>query len=137
MPAEQPDVEFRPSPAVSDEELNGLFRAAWPDHRDRSFAPVLNQSLGYLCAYAGGELIGFVNLAWDGRDHAFVLDPTVHPDWRGRGIGTELVQRAARLAMERGVEWLHVDYEPHLEGFYRGCGFRPSAAGVRRLRPPE
>jgi hypothetical protein len=28
---------------------------------------------------------------------------------------------------------LHVDYEPHLDGFYRGCGFRPTAAGLLRL----
>ena len=29
--------------------------------------------------------------------------------------------------------WLHVDYEPHLDGFYRGCGFRPTAAGLAAL----
>ena len=32
-----------------------------------------------------------------------------------------------------GMTWLHVDYEPHLDGFYRGCGFRPTAAGLLRL----
>jgi hypothetical protein len=29
--------------------------------------------------------------------------------------------------------WLHVDFEPHLEGFYRGCGFTPTPAGLIRL----
>jgi len=26
-----------------------------------------------------------------------------------------------------------VDHEPHLRSFYRGCGFRPTDAGLLRL----
>jgi lincosamide nucleotidyltransferase len=36
-------------------------------------------------------------------------------------------------ALKRGVEWLHVDYEPHLADFYRACGFRPTKAGLIHL----
>jgi len=43
------------------------------------------------------------------------------------------VQRASALARDRGAAWLHVDYEPQLESFYSGCGFRPTAAGLIRL----
>ncbi len=68
-----------------------------------------------------------------GGDHAFVLDTTVHPDYQHRGIGRLLVRRASEIAEENGVEWLHVDYEPHLEGFYARCGFRPTQAGLIRL----
>ena len=32
-----------------------------------------------------------------------------------------------------GCQWLHVDYEPHLEEFYQGCGFRPTLAGLMHL----
>ena len=78
-----------------------------------------------LGAYDGGRLVGFVKLAWDGGDHAFVLDTTVHPQYQRRGIGRLLVRRATEIAEENGVEWLHVDHEPHLEGFYARCGFRP------------
>lgn len=79
-------------------------------------------------------MIGFVNLTWDGGIHAFLLDTTVHPDLRRRGIGTELVRRAAVVARERGIEWLHVDFEPRLSGFYRNCGFRRTAAGLMNLK---
>jgi ribosomal protein S18 acetylase RimI-like enzyme len=127
-------VLYRLSPAVDDSELNALFVAAWPSHARRDFTPVLKQSLAYICAYAGARLIGFVNLAWDGGIHAFLLDPTVHPDWQHRGVGRELVRRAAEAARERGLEWLHVDYESQLEAFYQACGFRPTAAGLLDLR---
>jgi predicted N-acetyltransferase YhbS len=77
--------------------------------------------------------VGFVNLAWDGGVHAFFLDTTVHPAWQRRGIGQRLVNLAAQESRRSGAEWLHVDYEPHLEPFYRACGFRQSLAGVMRL----
>ena len=31
------------------------------------------------------------------------------------------------------MHWLHVDYEPHLEPFYRACGFTPTLAGLLGL----
>jgi GNAT superfamily N-acetyltransferase len=127
------DIEYRVSPFVSTQDLNDLFAAAWEDHHQRRFGPVLRRSLIYLCAYHGEVLIGFVNVAWDGGKHAFLLDTTVHPDWRLRGIGRELVQRAASETRGRGVEWLHVDFEPHLRPFYDGCGFRQTEAGLLRL----
>ena len=128
-------IEYRISPAVSNDELNDLFDASWPDHERSDYAPVLERSLAYVCAYDGGRLIGFVNLAWDGGVHAFLLDTTVHPGWRRRGIGRGLVRHAARVAQDRGLHWLHVDFEPELRGFYEGCGFEPTDAGVMRLAP--
>lgn len=117
-----------------DTELNALFAAAWPSHAPRAFGPVLARSLAWCAARdLGGDLIGYVNVAWDGRDHAFLLDPTVHPAHRRRGLGLALVRAAARLAAAAGVEWLHVDYEPHLAPFYVAAGFRPTAAGLLRL----
>ena len=124
-------INFRESPPVTDEELNGLFAA--PSYYQRA----LRHSLVYICAYQGGQLLGFVNVAWDGGIHAFVLDPTVHPDFRRRGIGTELVLRATEAARERGMHWLHVDYEPYLKPFYDRCGFRHTEAGLIRLDAPE
>ena len=95
---------------------------------------VLARSLCWVTAQQGGRLVGFVNVAWDGGLHAFLLDTAVHPDFGRRGVGTALVQRAAEQAARLGAGWLHVDYEPHLESFYRSCGFSETQAGLRRLR---
>jgi GNAT superfamily N-acetyltransferase len=120
-------------PPLTDAELNTLFAAAWPDHRQAMFSPVLQRSLTWITARSGDRLVGFVNVATDGGAHAFVLDTTVHPDWRRDGIGRRLVGAAIDQARASGITWLHVDYEPHLDGFYRGCGFRPTAAGLLHL----
>jgi GNAT superfamily N-acetyltransferase len=67
--------------------------------------------LGYICACRGDELIGFVNLAWDGGSHAFVLGTTVHPNFRRRGVGRRLVKLAVEvvrraLAKRPREEWI-------------------------------
>jgi len=78
-----------------------------------------------------------VNVAWDGCDHAFLLDPKVRPDHRRAGIGTELVRRAAAHAKDAGCEWLHVDFDDDLAPFYyNACGFRPTLAGLIHLAEP-
>ncbi|MEU8514990.1 GNAT family N-acetyltransferase [Kitasatospora sp. NPDC048722] len=110
-----------------------MIAVSWPGHRPTSFAPVLARSLAWVAAHRDGRLVGFVNVAGDGTLHAFVLDTTVHPQERHRGLGVRLVRAAAAEARARGAQWLHVDFEPHLGAFYERCGFRPTAAGLMAL----
>ncbi|MFI6642663.1 GNAT family N-acetyltransferase [Streptomyces sp. NPDC050504] len=98
-------------------------------------AQLHRHSLGWVCAREGDRLVGFVNVAWDGGVHAFVLDTVVAQDVRRGGIGALLVAAAARGAREARCEWLHVDFEEHLRAFYfDACGFRPTDAGLIALR---
>jgi ribosomal protein S18 acetylase RimI-like enzyme len=92
-------------------------------------------SLGWVTArQPDGALAGFVNVAWDGGDHAFLLDTKVATENQRQGIATALVGHAARHAKAAGCEWLHVDFEEHLARFYfDACGFRPTAAGLIHL----
>ena len=101
------------------------------------WARVREHSLGWVSARErDGLLVGFVNVAWDGADHAFLVDTKTRGDRQRRGIGTALVRRAVEEARAAGCEWLAVDYEPHLASFYLdACGFRPSEAGLVHLRP--
>lgn len=95
---------------------------------------VREHSLGWVTARESGVLIGFVNIAWDGADHAFLLDTKVHGQRQHRGIGTELVAKAVLGARAAGCEWLHVDWSAGLAEFYRGaCGFTPTEAGLIQL----
>lgn len=127
-------IIYKVSPPVSNNELNQLFAAAWQSHKASDFQPILAHSLAYICAYQAKTLIGFVNLAWDGGIHAFLLDTTVHPQFQRQGIGQELVAQARLAATEHNIEWLHVDFEPHLQDFYYKCGFGPTAAGLINLK---
>ena len=126
-------IEIVSDPWPGDDVMRALWRAAWNGEGPASFQPLLQRSLAHVGAYDGQRLVGFVNVAWDGGVHAFILDTCVDPAYRRQGIALRLVKRAADLAQQRGAEWLHVDFEPHLEGFYRQCGFGPTKAGLMRL----
>jgi GNAT superfamily N-acetyltransferase len=95
-------------------------------------------SLGWVCARQDGSLVGFVNVAWDGGTHAFLLDTVVAVRWQRHGVGAGLVAVAEDRARAAGCHWLHVDFEEHLRGFYLdACGFTPTNAGLIALSRPR
>ena len=124
--------------AFSNAELNPLHAEGF-EHRvlddDDWLGQVERHSLGWVTARDGRALVGFVNVAWDGGVHAFLLDTLVAGSHGRQGIGTRLVQMATDGAREAGCEWLHVDFEDHLRSFYfEACGFEPTNAGLIALR---
>jgi GNAT superfamily N-acetyltransferase len=99
-------------------------------------AQLTGHSLGWACARDGAALAGFVNVAWDGAAHAFILDTVVSPGRQRQGVGSRLVALAASEARAAGCAWLHVDFEDDLRAFYFGrCGFAPTTAGLIALVP--
>lgn len=123
---------------LANAELNALHAEGF-GHRllDDDWVTQLNRhSLGWVTARdtEGADLVGFVNVAWDGGVHAFILDTLVPHSHRRRGIGREVVAMAAREARASGCEWLHVDFDDELEAFYiDACGFVPAKAGLIQL----
>jgi len=132
-----PSIRYEWRGTVTDDEVNALHAEAfehgpsddrWNDHLHRL-------SLGWVAARDDDGLVGFVNVVWDGLAHAFVLDTAVAGRARRRGIGVGLIEVAREHAAAAGCEWLHVDFEDHLRGFYLdACGFSPTDAGLIRLR---
>lgn len=74
-----------------------------------------------LLAFAGGEVVGRGELLWSPKEDSVRAE---HPDvpelngldvperWRGHGIGTALIEAAARLAAERGSPALGLGVAP-------------------------
>lgn len=127
------NIDYRTDQRPDHADFALLWRAAWGHDWNGDLDRILERSLGYICAYEGNTLVGYINIAWDGGVHAFLLDPSVHPSHQRHGIGSDLVRRAIDLARDRGAEWLHVDYEPGLDAFYKAAGFQETTAGVIRL----
>ena len=95
---------------------------------------VSQHSLGWVVARRDETLVGFVNVVWDGLTHAWVQDLMVDGAAQRSGVGSQLVARCKDAAVAAGCGYLHVDFEPHLEGFYiEACGFTPTLAGLMRL----
>jgi len=130
------DVTLTWRSIISDDELAGLTAAHGGSPEPGWWDRISPHSLGWVAGRApGGELVGFVNVAWDGADHAFLIDTKTHPTYQHRGLGTAVVRYAVEAVRSAGCEWLFVDYGEDLVPFYEGaCGFRPTHAGLVRLR---
>ncbi len=130
-------VEYRWRGDFENDEVNQLHAEGFehPPLKIDWRAQLDCHSLGWVCARQAGQLVGFLNVAWDGDAHAFVLDTVVARSARHAGIGTALVFLATQQARAAGCEWLHVDLEKHLRGFYLGaCRFTETQAGLIHLQ---
>ncbi|PLP59702.1 N-acetyltransferase [Mesorhizobium loti] len=131
----QPHVQWRG--AFENVELNALHAHCF-EHAvfdDDWWAQVNRFSLGWVTMRVRDKFAGFVNVAWDGGVHAFLLDTMVCSAHRRHGYASHLVRVAVDNAKASRCEWLHVDFDPHLRDFYFGaCGFRPTDAGLIQLR---
>ena len=92
-------------------------------------------SLGWVTSRSNGDLVGFVNVIWDGLVHAWIQDVMVAMTARHQGVGVGLVTAARDGARDVGCEWLHVDFDDDLRSFYYdACGFQQSNAGLMSLQ---
>ena len=95
-----PVVSFEWRGRFGNAELSALHAAGFGQQaREHDWqTQLLRHSLGWVCARDGAGLGGFVNVAWDGGSHAFILDTVVAPRLQHQGAGTRLVAVAAEQA---------------------------------------
>ena len=138
MPEDSIDFEWRGD--FSNPEIHRLHAGAFEtrvfDETEWNWVEQCHRySLGWVVALAGGRLVGFVNVLWDGLVHAYIEDVMVDRSVRHRGIGVGLVHAARDGAARAGCDFLHVGFDEHLRPFYIGaCGFEPTAGGLMALR---
>ena len=83
-----------------------------------------------ILAKADGEAVGFALFFHNystflGRPGVYLEDLFVLPEWRGQGVGRELLVTLARLALERGcgrLEWSVLGWNEPAIGFYQRMG---------------
>ncbi|HEY5816353.1 MAG TPA: GNAT family N-acetyltransferase [Solirubrobacterales bacterium] len=98
-----------------------------------------------LVAECEGAIVGICAVSWQFAVHVpgrygTIQDLWVHPEWRSRALGRELVLALVRQATELGVARLEVGLPQEgfaqleaTERFYRENGFTPLGPRMRRL----
>lgn len=63
-------------------------------------------TIAHLIAELDGRIVGYLRLDrhWLGPDATYIALLNVHPDYRGRGIGTRLLKEAIKRSIELGVD---------------------------------
>lgn len=118
---------------ITEEQLAGFFEG-WPDPPSTAtHLKILKGSRTIVLALdeKTSSVVGFVTVVSDGVLAAYIPLLEVLPEYRGKGIGSELVRRA----MEElgGLYMVDLVCDPRMEQFYSRFGMKPAhAMAIRR-----
>jgi len=96
------------------------------------FEVLLNELADYVVAIKNGRVVGYGGM-WLIVDEAHLTNIAVHPVFRGRGIGKQILQALIKRAAGRGVRKMTLEVRPsnHIAWrLYKEFGFVEK--GVRR-----
>jgi ribosomal protein S18 acetylase RimI-like enzyme len=85
--------------------------------------------------YDGDRQIGFARAFTDGTALVYLADVYVLPEYRGRGLGVELVREMVERGPYADVRWILHTRDAH--GLYRRFGFGPPSERVLERTPPR
>jgi predicted N-acetyltransferase YhbS len=135
------EVTFREGGAIPYKQVADLFTALGRDAEvarlDGRLAELLHHSTFVVSAWDGAALVGAARVVSDQVAVSFVQHVGVHPAYRHRGIGGELLSRClARFGHTTIIVLLD---DPGDAGFYAHFGFQTTSQAMLRaadLGPP-
>ena len=128
--------ELDDDPARIDREaVHGFLTTSyWAEGRPREVQDALVESSQRVVGlYREGRQVGFSRTVTDGQVHAYLADVYVLPEFRGRGLGVELVRFSVEESPFADCRWLLHTADAH--GLYRRFGF--GAPSDRLLERPR
>ncbi|WP_299488226.1 GNAT family N-acetyltransferase [Acaryochloris sp. IP29b_bin.137] len=106
-------------------KLQRLFQvgAFWAGERQlEDWAIAIAHSFPIISVWDHPELIGFARATSDGIYRAMIWDVVIHPDYRGQGLGRQLVQTLLAHPHMNRVERIYLA-TTHQQRFYEQIGF--------------
>ena len=116
----------------SDIDLNQLrelfnITAFWAQERSMSDLSIaIENSEPVITICDDQRLIGFARATSDGIYRATIWDVVIHPDYRGTGLGSKLVESLISHPRMSRVERIYL-MTTHQQGFYEKIGFQTNS----------
>ena len=90
-----------------------------------------------IACYDGNMLVGYVDSISNGVTDAYIQDLMVSPEYQGRGIGTELINRVVARLKNDGIYWISILFDEELAPFYKRFGFNMMLGGTMQTRDAD
>jgi ribosomal protein S18 acetylase RimI-like enzyme len=96
--------------------------AYWAKGRPREVVErLVREAQRVVGLYDAGRQVGFARAFTDGVSLVYLADVYVLPEYRGRGLGVELVREMVENGPYAGIRWILHTRDAH--GLYRKVGF--------------
>jgi ribosomal protein S18 acetylase RimI-like enzyme len=108
--------------------------AYWAEGRSReTIERLIREASRVVGLYEGDRQIGFARTVSDGASFAYLADVYVLPEYRGRGLGVELVREAVDRGPYADRRWLLHTEDAH--ALYEKLGFGPGGRKLMERTP--
>ena len=125
-----PDIVYENVTSAPSETIVDLYRAGgWWQEEPAWRAAIPQMIRGSLCFLLarepGGRVVGMGRVISDGASDGYIQDVVVLSEFRGRGIGREIIRRLTDRCVAAGLTWIGLVAEPDTQKFYQVLGFQP------------
>ena len=122
-------MAYRYNEAVSAKALSDLREAVGWNRMEDEYNNPLMTSYYHIAVYEDGKLVGYIDSVSNGVTDAYIQDLMVHPDYQGKGLGTELMNQMIAYLKENRIYIISVVFEESLKPFYDRFGFSSMLCG--------
>jgi GNAT superfamily N-acetyltransferase len=126
--ARPPDLRLTLGATLSPDQVNAAYAwAGWPAREAWRIDAVSRRCTWITAETSEGTTVGLIRVLDDGGLSASLWDLIVHPEWRGKGVATRLVERALQECQDRRLVALVAT--PAARGLFERLGFVSESHG--------
>lgn len=115
--------------AVSAKDLSDLRESVGWNRMEDEYSNPLMISFYHIAVYEDDKMVGYIDSVSNGVTDAYIQDLMVHPDYQGKGLGTELMNQMITYLKENRIYIISVVFEESLKPFYDRFGFSSMLCG--------
>ena len=114
---------YKYNETVSAKALSDLRESVGWNRMEDEYNNPLMTSYYHIAVYEDGKLVGYIDSVSTGVTDAYIQDLMVHPDYQGKGLGTDLMNQMIKYLKEKRIYIISVVFEESLKPFYDKFGF--------------
>ena len=114
---------YKYNETVSAKALSDLREVVGWNRMEDEYNNPLMTSYYHIAVYEDDKMVGYIDSVSNGVTDAYIQDLMVHPDYQGKGLGTELMNQMITYLKENRIYIISVVFEESLKPFYDRFGF--------------
>ena len=109
---------YKYNESVSAKTLSDLRESVGWNRMEEEYGNPLMTSYYHIAVYENDQLIGYIDCVSNGVTDAYIQDLMVHPEYQGKGVGTELMKQMIAYLKEKRIYMISVVYEESLKHLF-------------------